>query len=132
MNTFEAGQPVIEVYLPTYRMEPEEKEKFYPSQARVIAQKIVEEELKDQEFDEEDAQVWSKVISDKIREAVVSNLSIMRYKIIVQTTIGQMKDQGVRIASRCLWDVQTDNYASTSYKNQSLFCSVLIFALYTD
>mmetsp|Transcript_16133 Transcript_16133/g.16265 ORF Transcript_16133/g.16265 Transcript_16133/m.16265 type:complete len:133 (+) Transcript_16133:141-539(+) len=132
MNTLEGGQPVIEVFLPTYRMEPEEKERFYPSQARAIAQKITEEELKDQEFDEGDALGWSNTISDKIREAVVTNLNIMRYKVIVQTTIGQMKDQGVRVASRCLWDIQTDNYASISYTNQSLFCSVLIFALYTD
>jgi len=46
-----------------------------------------------------------------------AKLNIIRYKIIVQTTVGQMKDQGVRVASRCLWDVQTDNYASASYTN---------------
>ncbi len=28
-------QPVINVYLPTYRLEPEESEKFFPSQAKV-------------------------------------------------------------------------------------------------
>jgi len=27
-------QPVVNIYLPTYRMEPEEDEKFYPSQAK--------------------------------------------------------------------------------------------------
>ena len=72
MTTMECGQPVIEVFLPTYRMEPEENERFYPSQARAIAQKITEEELKDQEFDEKDAVVWANLISDKVREAVVS------------------------------------------------------------
>jgi hypothetical protein len=55
-----------------------------------------------------------------------------RFKVVVQTTVGQMRDQGIRIASRCLWDPTTDNYASCSYSNETLFCSALIFALYTD
>jgi tctex1 domain-containing protein 2 len=44
-------------------------------------------------------------------------MNIPRYKIIVQGTIGQLRDQGIRIASRCLWDVSTDNYTSVSYTN---------------
>jgi hypothetical protein len=51
----------------------------------------------------------------------IENMNIPRYKIIVQTTIGQLKDQGIRIASRCLWDVSTDNYTSVSYTNVSLW-----------
>ena len=42
-----------------------------------------------------------------------------RYKIVVQTTVGQLRDQGVRVASRCLWDPSTDNYASCNYANVS-------------
>lgn len=55
-----------------------------------------------------------------------------RYKIVVQVTIGQMKDQGVRVASRCLWDTATDNYASVQFKNQSLWCSTMVFGVYTE
>jgi uncharacterized UPF0146 family protein len=81
----------------------------------------------------------------------LESLKETRYKVIVQTTIGQLKDQGVRVASRCLWDPNFDNYASTSFINvsrppnyypdlynisrtvqQTLYCSVLIFCLYTD
>ena len=43
---------------------------FYPSQAKAIAERIVEDELRDQEYEEEDAKVWSTSIADKIREAV--------------------------------------------------------------
>ena len=46
-----------------------------------------------------------------------AHLSRSRYKIVVQTTVGQLRDQGIRVASRCLWDPNTDNYASTSYSN---------------
>lgn len=126
------GHPVIDIVAPTYRMEPEEVERFYPSKAKAIADKIIADELNDAVYDEEDAKNWSIIISDKIRESVNESLENSRFKIIVQTTIGQMRDQGIRIASRCLWDPTTDNYASCSYTNETLFCSALIFALYTD
>lgn len=122
----------IDIYEPTFRLEPDEEERFYPSQAKKLADSILETELANQEYDEEDAKDWSVNISDKVREAVTKELNLPRYKIIVQTTIGQCNDQGIRIASRCLWDTATDNYASTSYVNKSLFCNVMIFALYTD
>ena len=50
---------------------------------------------------------------------------ILRYKIIVQVTIGQMRDQGVRITSRSLWDTTTDNYATVSYQNQNIWASAM-------
>ena len=122
----------MNIYEPTFRLEPEEDERFYPSQAKALADKVIATELANQEYDEDDAKEWSVAISDKVREAVTANLNLPRYKIIVQTTIGQCNDQGIRIASRCLWDTATDNYASTSFVNKTLFCNVMIFALYTD
>jgi hypothetical protein len=68
----QTGQPIIEVFLPTYRLEPEEHEKFYPSIARKIAEKIVKAELDGQEYDEEDAKAWTLSIGDKVRDAVKS------------------------------------------------------------
>jgi hypothetical protein len=38
----------------------------------------------------------------------------------------------VRVASRSLWDTQTDNYASPSFQNQSLWCCAMAFGVYTD
>ncbi len=46
-------------------------------------------------------------------------LNYPRYKVVVQVVLGQNKHQGVKIASRCLWDTETDNYASFSYTNVS-------------
>ena len=69
-ETAQAGQPIIEVFLPTFRMEPEENETFYPSQAKKLAQEVVEAELNGQEFDEDDAKAWSLSIGDKVRDSV--------------------------------------------------------------
>ena len=63
---------------------------------------------------------------------ISSSCRVCRFKVVVQTVVGQMKDQGIRVASRCLWDTSTDNYASCQYKIQELFCNVMIFCMYTD
>eukprot|EP01035_Chromulina_nebulosa_P021633 gene21633-27996_t len=122
------GQPIIDIVLPTYHLEPSEKEKFYPSKAKIIIDKVLKEELVDKDYDEDFCRAWSLTISDKVREGLQELLWNTRYKVVVQTTIGQMRDQGVKIASRCLWDPNFDNYATSSYSNHTLFCNVLVFA----
>eukprot|EP00611_Tribonema_gayanum_P011634 TRINITY_DN21946_c0_g1_i1.p1 TRINITY_DN21946_c0_g1~~TRINITY_DN21946_c0_g1_i1.p1 ORF type:complete len:133 (-),score=32.29 TRINITY_DN21946_c0_g1_i1:17-415(-) len=125
------GRQVIDVVLPTYVMKPAEDEVFYPAKAKAISEKIVKAELGGKEYDEQEAKEWSLNIADAIREQI-KQLSIPRYKVVVQVTVGQMKDQGVRVASRCLWDTATDNYASVNYKTQSLWCNVMCFGIYTE
>jgi tctex1 domain-containing protein 2 len=128
------GAPVIDIFLPTFRMEPGENERFYPSRARAIAEKVAAAELgqDDEPYNDDNAQQAALIISDKVREEVNASIDKSRYKIIVQTVIGQNADQGVRIASRCLWDPTTDNYVSATYTNATCFCNILVFACYTD
>jgi len=125
------GQQIIEVVLPTFIMKPAADEIFYPSQTKKISQNVVTTFLESKEYDEEDAKDWVVAISDQIKNEV-KKLSIPRYKIVVQVTIGQMKDQGVRIASRCLWDTATDNYTSFSFTNPTLWCNAMVFGVYTE
>jgi hypothetical protein len=122
----------IDVVLPTYRVEPEENDRFYPSVAKAIADKVLEAELSGQTYDEEEARNWSLNISDSIRQQIQEKMSKTRYKIVVQTTIGQQSDQAIRVASRCLWDPSVDNYASSTYSNETIFAHSMIFCLYTD
>mmetsp|Transcript_20883 Transcript_20883/g.61011 ORF Transcript_20883/g.61011 Transcript_20883/m.61011 type:complete len:138 (-) Transcript_20883:626-1039(-) len=126
------GQQVIDVVLPTYIMKPEETEIFYPSQVKAIASEVLESELAGKEYDEDVSKEQIVAICDKIKARVKGECNIPRYKIIVQVTLGQMKDQGVRVASRCLWDTGTDNYASVKYQNQHLWSCAMIFGLYTE
>ena len=37
---------------------------------------------------------------------------------------------GARMASRCLWDSDTDNYAQDVFVNDSLFCVVCVYGVY--
>ncbi|EUD72757.1 hypothetical protein YYG_01757 [Plasmodium vinckei petteri] len=49
-----------------------------------------------------------------------------RYKIVVHAIIGENKKQGIHIASKSLWNVETDNYVSAKYVNDYIFVTVMI------
>mmetsp|Transcript_10401 Transcript_10401/g.12820 ORF Transcript_10401/g.12820 Transcript_10401/m.12820 type:complete len:146 (+) Transcript_10401:28-465(+) len=135
------GRQVIDIYLPTYILKPAEDEKFYPSQVKQIAERVLQQEL-DGKIDEKWIEDWmeygddfenlTKDICQKIKDRVRTSLNLPRYKIVVQLTLGQMKDQGVCITSRCLWDTANDNYASVSYQNEFIWACALVFGMYTD
>ncbi len=59
-------------------------------------------------------------------------LNFPRYKIVVQVVLGQNKHQGVKVASRCLWDTENDSFASATFTNETLWATVMVFGLYTE
>lgn len=80
----------------------------------------------------DDFEELSSDIANKIKRRCKEKLHIPRYKLVVQVTIGQMKDQGVMITSRCLWDTSTDNYTSANFQNEYIWASALVFGLYAE
>ena len=115
----------------TYRLQPKETDRFYPSKVKTIIEQIVTTHLEGKEYDHAQAKTQAERIVDEIK-AAVKGLSIPSYKIVVQAVIGQVGGQGVRVASKCLWDDQNDNYASFTYKNTSLFCTGMVFGIYYE
>ncbi len=75
--------------------------------------------------------VWAVQITEQVK-AKIRERKFPRYKIVVQTVLGQQKGQGLRIASRCLWDVETDNVATYHYSNDTLWVTVMAFGIYTE
>ena len=61
---------------------PRENERFYPSQAKVMIQTIIENHLKDAEYDHAAAKGLAEKIADEIKTAC-KGLSIPSYKIVV-------------------------------------------------
>lgn len=68
----------------------------------------------------------------QVVKARVKDLMIPRYKIIVMISIGQLAEQNVRMASRCLWDAASDTFSSYTFKNSSLFAVANVYAVYCE
>lgn len=41
-----------------------------------------------------------------------ADLNLPRYKFVVSVVLGEQRGEGVKVGARCLWDADTDNYAS--------------------
>jgi hypothetical protein len=94
-----------------------------------IIKQIMEKHLKDAAYEDAPCQSASITLSSEIKEEV-KKLNIPRYKVIVQCVIGELIGEGAFLSSRCLWDTDSDNYATYTLKTQSLFCTVMVFGLY--
>uniref|UniRef100_A0A8C3F7B5 Uncharacterized protein n=1 Tax=Chrysemys picta bellii TaxID=8478 RepID=A0A8C3F7B5_CHRPI len=73
-------------------------------------------------------------LSEEIKH-LVKQVTPPRYKLVVNVTIGnKSKDETVDIVvtSRCLWDPHSDNFTSSQYVNETLFCVVLVHAVYFE
>jgi hypothetical protein len=89
----------------------------------------MEQTLNGQEFDRNKIPGWLREISEGIKK-VMKNESMPRYKYIVHATIGERAGQGFRMGARCFWDSECDNMATENFVNDTLFCTVIVFAVY--
>eukprot|EP01028_Stygiella_incarcerata_P003150 TRINITY_DN15_c0_g1_i1.p1 TRINITY_DN15_c0_g1~~TRINITY_DN15_c0_g1_i1.p1 ORF type:complete len:120 (+),score=27.77 TRINITY_DN15_c0_g1_i1:374-733(+) len=105
--------------------------RFSQVKVRQVVQKILGETVVGMTYHPEEATKTVKEVSRQIQLAV-NKLDFENYKIVVQVTIGQLRGQGGRITSRCLWDKDNDNFVSVSVKNSSLFCTALVFGCYSE
>eukprot|EP00414_Alexandrium_minutum_P004245 CAMPEP_0113819564 /NCGR_PEP_ID=MMETSP0328-20130328/802_1 /TAXON_ID=39455 /ORGANISM="Alexandrium minutum" /LENGTH=127 /DNA_ID=CAMNT_0000787497 /DNA_START=89 /DNA_END=472 /DNA_ORIENTATION=+ /assembly_acc=CAM_ASM_000350 len=125
------GGNQVQVWENTYIMQPKDEEKFLPSKVSETIERVMNDYFKDKEYSVEDAKNWTLDVSNDIK-AAVKELNIPRYKIIVQVVIGEQASQGIRVASKFLWDVTSDNWASYTYQNQTLFAVGMVFGCYYE
>eukprot|EP00401_Gymnodinium_catenatum_P083448 CAMPEP_0117607746 /NCGR_PEP_ID=MMETSP0784-20121206/80442_1 /TAXON_ID=39447 /ORGANISM="" /LENGTH=105 /DNA_ID=CAMNT_0005410979 /DNA_START=100 /DNA_END=414 /DNA_ORIENTATION=+ len=102
-------QHQVQVWENTYIMQPKDEEKFLPSKVTEVIERVMNEYLSEKEYCAEDAKIWTLDLSNEVK-AAVKELNIPRHKIIVQVVIGEQASQGVRVASKCLWDITADNW----------------------
>mmetsp|Transcript_27112 Transcript_27112/g.59025 ORF Transcript_27112/g.59025 Transcript_27112/m.59025 type:complete len:127 (-) Transcript_27112:65-445(-) len=125
------GDHHVHVWENTYIMEPKDDQKFLPSQVEGAIKRVLTDYFQDKVYGQEDAKMWTLDVSSEIK-AAVKELNIPRYKIIVQVVVGESAAQGVRVGSKCLWDVTADNWASYTYTNTSLFATGMVFGCYYE
>jgi hypothetical protein len=80
-------------------------------------------------YDGERCSKLSREMSDAVC-ARLKDLGYDRFKYVVQVVIGERREQGVRMGTRCFFDFNTDNQATESYTNDSLYCVVTAYSVY--
>merc|ERR1711872_1145308 len=67
----------------------------------------------------------SKILKDKVVE-----MGFDRTKFIVQVTIGEVsKCPGLKTGVHCLWDAESDDFATVEFENEHIFCFALVFGV---
>uniref|UniRef100_A0A7S1PJH4 Dynein light chain n=1 Tax=Percolomonas cosmopolitus TaxID=63605 RepID=A0A7S1PJH4_9EUKA len=124
-------QPEIIVYKNSYRMYPKKGEKFLKSDVEHQMKLLLERELKTVQYSPKEALNHSKSLTGKII-SMLKEMGYPRYKFVAQVVISSVEGQGMRVASRSLWDPQQDNFATVSFKNASLMCVALVFGCFFE
>nr|XP_039267341.1 uncharacterized protein LOC120342533 isoform X3 [Styela clava] len=70
-------------------------------------------------------------MADEVKDEL-KQLDFPRYKYVVNVMIGQLKFQGIRVASRCLWDTNVDNSFCVEKEGRHCFVTVLVHAIYYE
>nr|XP_033772243.1 tctex1 domain-containing protein 4 [Geotrypetes seraphini]XP_033772244.1 tctex1 domain-containing protein 4 [Geotrypetes seraphini] len=123
-------QPIQEIQCEnTYRMVPEEGFKFDVSRAQQVLESILSSRLSNTTYNPVNTGQLGQSLTDLIRSKV-KELLPPRYKLVCNVIVGQMGNQGLRVASRCVWDHENDNFASATYTNPSLFAVAVVHGLY--
>lgn len=127
----ETISPAVEKPLapPKYEVRPGLGEKFQAANVKEIILTTMQEQLMGRQYRSDQAPRWVKVIANAIRQRV-QELDMKRYKIVVQSTIIEMKGAGVKCGQRCIWDPETDDYTDATYRNETIFCYTTVYGIY--
>lgn len=135
------AQQVVKIYENTYRIGPSEGKKFSDSRVRSAVSDLLERKFSKndpatesrREYRANEAVLLSKEISREVLAYLKTTVpQYPNYKYVVQTVVGQVRGQGCRIASRCLWDKESDSSVSVTYQTSSMFITVMVFGCYYE
>ena len=115
----------------TYKMVPDEGTAFSCAKVQQSINNLFEEELRDLNYDHDLSTKLACELSEKVKDRV-KELIFARHKVAVNVMVGQAADQGMEVASRCVWDHKTDNSVCVTYRNTNLFVIALIFGVYYE
>jgi X breakpoint 2-interacting protein len=115
-------------YENTYRIEP--KMKFPLIKVRKIVKDVLST-LSNHSYDPKESSFVSKLLSKRILDEV-RLLNIERYKLVCLVTIGSKSRQGLRIASRCLWNTEHDTFVSETLDKQTFYAIATVYAMYFE
>ncbi|NXG73560.1 TC1D4 protein, partial [Baryphthengus martii] len=125
-------QPILKTRLEnTYRMQPDKGCKFNIGQVQQVLEGALASTLGTMVYSPQGsallAQSLAELLQSQAKEVVPP-----RYKMVCQVLLGQQGQQSLLVASRALWDPESDNFASATFSNSSLFAVATVHGVYFE
>jgi hypothetical protein len=114
----------------TFSLRPAHKAKFHPQKVKSFVRSILVQKLQGQDYNHDNIQTVIKDIADTVRDKIVKEMGFSNYKILVHCLVSEQRGQGVRMASKCFWDADTDNVVEEIYMTKQLLGVVTVYGLY--
>lgn len=117
---------------PTYRTEPQEDKKFAPHVVKKIMDSALEEAVEGMDqYEATKCKALSVSVCEDIKQKV-KWLNYDRYKLICVVYFGSVCGQELRVTSRCLWNENFDNFASSSVMKGDIYAVALMYGVYQE
>jgi len=110
MDEEEGKMGAVRVYHPTYLLKPRPGTKFLRRDVENTITTVLRSCTQGVDYRPDDMAVLCKEWAAEIQDAI-KQLGYERYKLVTQVVIAEANGQGLRLASRCLWDAEEDNFA---------------------
>uniref|UniRef100_A0A8C9RRZ1 Dynein light chain Tctex-type 2B n=1 Tax=Scleropages formosus TaxID=113540 RepID=A0A8C9RRZ1_SCLFO len=111
----------------TYIIGPDPQRKFKAAVAKECIRQIIGEAMTGRQYNPQEIPSLSRSLADSIKDKL-KEAGFDRYKLVVQVIIGQQRGETIKVASRFLWDADTDNFAQDVFVN-SILCGHCIWLL---
>ncbi|NXP29550.1 TC1D4 protein, partial [Scytalopus superciliaris] len=129
-----SGLPLFQPKIPlknTYKMRPEEGCKFDAGRVQRVLEGALASALVTTVYSPQGsallAQSLVELLQSRAKEVVPP-----RYKLVCHVVLGQQGQQSLLVASRALWDPDTDSFASATFSNASLFAVATVHGVYFE
>ncbi|NWH56634.1 TC1D4 protein, partial [Geococcyx californianus] len=125
-------QPILKTRLEnTYRMQPDEGCKFDAGRVQQVLERALAGTLGTTVYSPQGSALLAQSLAELLRSRV-KEVMPLRYKVVCHVLLGQQGQQSLLVASRALWDPETDSFASTTFSNSSLFAVATVHGVYFE
>ncbi|XP_010083438.1 PREDICTED: tctex1 domain-containing protein 4-like [Pterocles gutturalis] len=125
-------QPIIKTRLEnTYRMGPDEGRKFNAGRVQRVLEGTLASTLGAAVYSPQGSTLLAQSLAELLRSHA-KEVVPPRYKLVCQVVLGQQNQQSLLVASRALWDPESDSFASATFSNSSLFAVATVHGVYFE
>jgi len=110
-------------------MEP--KSKVSPTKIYETIENVMTERLAGLSYNPKFAGRISVSLAEQIKRAIWDFIP-ERYRVIITVSLGELKDQGLQMASRCSWNHAVDDYICYNFRSPQMFCVATAYFIYKE